>query len=98
MKLIPNYKVTKDNITIYNSYLIKSKADMSFVLSVIKYNYPQSDYIVNQLDKDTMINEWRGHNLLYNLHLFRSHTKDVDINKNPWYLKVGYWILSKLYF
>lgn len=98
---IPEFKVTKNCITIYDSYKIKTKADMNFILTVIKYNYSDindDDYIFNQVNRESMINEWRGHNLLYNLHLFRSHTKDVDINKNPWYLKAGYWILSKLYF
>lgn len=98
MQSIPNFKVSKECVTIYDSYKIKSKADMRFVLSAIKYQHTCPDWVINRLGEDTMINEWRGHNLLYNLHLFRNHTKDVDINQNPWYLKVGYWILSKLYF
>lgn len=27
-----------------------------------------------------LINEWCAHNALYNLHLFRKHTKDVNLN------------------
>ena len=31
---------------------------------------------------ESYVREWRGHNRLYNLHLFRSHTKDVDLDEN----------------
>ena len=31
-------------------------------------------------DLDSMIDEWKAHNLLYKFGLFRSHTKDVDID------------------
>lgn len=26
------------------------------------------------------VKEWHAHNVLYKMHLFRSHTKDVDLN------------------
>lgn len=38
----------------------------------------------------SLINEWKAHNLLYDLHLFRSHTRNVDLNNEPWYRKVIY--------
>jgi hypothetical protein len=44
-----------------------------------------------------LINEWKTHNLFYDLHLFRSHTKDVDLNKHSWFIKLIYSILSKFY-
>ena len=31
---------------------------------------------------DSYVREWRGHNRLYKLHLFRKHTKDVDLDEN----------------
>lgn len=31
---------------------------------------------------ESYVREWRGHNRLYYLHLFRSHTKDVDLDEN----------------
>lgn len=46
-----------------------------------------------------MINEWRAHNLLYNLHIKRDRTGTVDLNKDQsiW-AKIAYAILSFLYF
>ena len=31
---------------------------------------------------ESYVREWKGHNRLYYLHLFRSHTKDVDLNED----------------
>jgi len=30
---------------------------------------------------ESYVNEWKGHNRLYKLHLFRKHTKDVDLEE-----------------
>lgn len=30
---------------------------------------------------ESYVREWKGHNRLYKLGLFRSHTKDVDLNE-----------------
>ena len=44
-----------------------------------------------------MANEWKAHNLLYDLNLFRSHTKDLDLDYEPWYRRSCYYVLSKIY-
>lgn len=31
---------------------------------------------------ESYVREWKGHNRLYKLHLFRKHTKDVDLDEN----------------
>lgn len=46
-----------------------------------------------------MVNEWSVHNLLYSLGIQKDRTKDVDLNINQhWYIKVGYFLLSPIYF
>ena len=34
------------------------------------------------------VKEWHAHNVLYKLGLFRSHTKDVDLNDDETFLKL----------
>lgn len=46
----------------------------------------------------SMINEWRVHNLLYDLYYKRERTKDIDLDyPQKWYLKLAYTLLSPLY-
>lgn len=75
-----NIKVefSKDNIKIYDSYTTTDEKDMAMILSIISI-YPQ--YNLTRERKE-LIDEWKFHNLLYKLHLFRSHTKDTDLNEN----------------
>lgn len=45
-----------------------------------------------------MIIEWRAHNLLYSLNIKPFSTVSVDLNiGEPWYRKIGYFILSLIY-
>ena len=45
----------------------------------------------------SLINEWRSHNLLYDLHIYRDRTKDVDLNNETIIKRICYSILSVLY-
>lgn len=53
---------------------------MQSVLNGIRANHSLEESDVLKRTDDSLINEWFGHNVLYNLHLFRKHTKDVDLN------------------
>ena len=90
------YKLTKDCLTIYNGYQTSNKEQMVSFLTSLRNN-ENKDTIVARRTIKSMVREWRAHNLLYNLHLFRSHTQDVDLDKEPWYRQVVYFILSTLY-
>lgn len=70
---------------------------MKKALLEISEKYPNLDILMNVSIK-TLIREWRSHNLLYELGLFKDRTKDVDLNENPLYLKIGYYILSLIYY
>jgi len=44
---------------------------------------------------ESYVREWRGHNNLYRMGLFRSHTKDVDLEENiPLWKEIIWMILS----
>lgn len=45
---------------------------------------------------ESYVREWRGHNRLYYLHLFRSHTKDVDLDENmPMFWELVWLIIGR---
>lgn len=90
------YTITKDNLHIKDSYLVESEDDMILFLNKVM-SESSTDTIIWKLSMPEMVNEWKGHNLLYYFGLFQSRTKDVDINKNSWVLRLGYKILAKIY-
>lgn len=81
-------KVEQDNICIFDSYKIKTIKDMKAILKNL------------DIDRSlfSLINEWRSHNLIYALGLFRNRTKDVNLNyKLPWYMEIIYTLVSPFY-
>lgn len=77
MKII---KVSKNNIHIENSYETKTRNDMQLVLNDIRAHHSLGYCNVLLRTDKSLINEWCAHNALYNLHIFRKHTKDVNLN------------------
>ena len=73
-------KVSKNNIHIDNSYETKTRHDMRLVLNNIRAHHSLEYCDVLLRTDKSLINEWCANNALYNLHLFRKHTKDVDLN------------------
>lgn len=90
-----NYNIilSKNNIHIEDSYKCKHIKDMKKILTYIKLQstaWPRSTF--------GMINEWRAHNLLYSIGIYKSRTASVDFEANPkWYLSIVYFCLSLLY-
>ena len=72
--------ITKDNIKIKNSYVIKTKEQMRIVLKRIFEVDPYKNIRRRKL-KDSIL-EWRTHNILYSLGLFKKHCIDCDISEN----------------
>lgn len=63
------------NIKIIDSYQINNEAKMKEIITeALEKN---TLYRTNRTMND-FIKEWKAHNRLYKLHLFRNHTKDVD--------------------
>lgn len=76
-----NAKTTPTNTHIYDSYLIRSKAAIRAYLQALR-EQASPEMAVNQRDLESQVREWRSHNLFYWLHIFRSRTKDVDLELN----------------
>ena len=95
--MVIQYKITKGCITIYDSYKVKNESDMLTLFTKIRYEHPKDDCIINRRSFNSMVNEWKAHNLLYDLNLFKSHTKDLDLDYEPWYRRSCYYVLSKIY-
>lgn len=65
------------NLKIMDSYLIKDVKKMEEIIGIAIVKGFKTDRSMT-----SMVNEWKAHNLLYNLHIARSHTKDVDIESS----------------
>lgn len=92
------YATSEDNmvITIYNSYKVVSKFDMLNYLHSIYFSIA-SPSLFDKVTVSSMIKEWQAHNLLYELHICRKRTKDVDLNVEPWYKRIIYSVLACIY-
>ena len=92
-------KVSKNNIHIENSCEVKTRNDMQLVLNDIRAHHSLEYCEVLKRTDKSLINEWRTHNIFYNLHLFRTHTKDVDLNypQNK-IVEIAYSIIGAFYY
>jgi hypothetical protein len=98
-ELIIDYTLSADNLHIEKSYEIRPRKVMNEQLDLVRAENDPYIPVLQQRTNKSMIREWRAHNLLWDLHLFRSHTCDVDLNiPQPWYISVLYFILSIFYF
>lgn len=105
-KVIIQYKnftlkvhASKDNTYIQDSYKVKSIDDMQDILWMIQSEVEDDSMAINKRSIWGMTHEWRAHNLLYSLGIEKDRTRSVDLDINqPWYLKIGYRVLSLFYF
>ncbi|MBR4390937.1 MAG: hypothetical protein IKT08_02385 [Bacteroidales bacterium] len=87
-----------DNTHIYDSYQIRSKEDMRTFLNNIR-EHCDPDLAVAVRSMKSLVCEWRSHNFFYYLHVFRSRTKDVDLErKQTWWRECFCRIVSFFYF
>lgn len=66
------------NVRIINSYKVKSRAYMKMVLQEF---LKQTGYKSKRSIK-SWLKEWKAHNRLYNLGLYKTHTVDCDLEEN----------------
>lgn len=89
------YTITPNNIHIQDSYMVPKKL-FKCNLKDILHRTPL-DYPIHNRTIESMEMEWASHNFLYDLHLWRSHTKDVDLNyPQKWYTKAVYAVLGRI--
>ena len=90
------YSITDTVIHITDSYKCKKIKDIKELLNLIKYN--NISLVFLNRTNSSLINEWCAHNLLYQLGISRSRTKDVDMEyPQKWYYKLGYKALYIIY-
>ena len=95
---ITNAKTTPTNTHIVDSVMVKSKDDMRHFLTQIRESV-SPDMAVCQRDLESQVREWRSHNLFYQLHVFRSRTRDVDLElKQTWWRELFCRVVSFFYF
>lgn len=81
-----------DNMRIIDSYKIKSKKKMK---EILEEALNRDSFYITKRTMKSLIREWRAHNVLYTLHLFRKHTKDCDFeSKQKLRIKIIYFILG----
>lgn len=87
--------ISENNIQIKDGYTY-SKYDFWTVLLPLREWYPYNNVLTHRSDRSLMA-EWSVHNFLYNIGLFRSRTKDVDLNYPiPLYESVLYLIVGSI--
>lgn len=95
---VANAIISTTNTHILDSFSVKSKEDMRRYLQAVKAQ-TTSDMAVCQRDVESMVREWRAHNFFYLIHVFRSRTKDVDLELcQPWYRELFCRVVSFFYF
>ena len=91
-------QITTENTRIIDSFLIRSKGEMREFLRALR-EQSAPEMAINQRSLASLVSEWRSHNFFYYLHVFRSRTKDVDLErKQPWWRECFCQIVSFFYF
>ena len=95
---LTNAITTPTNTHIEDSCLVTSKEDMRAYLQELR-DASAPEMAVNQRDMESQIREWRSHNFFYKFHVFRSRTKDVDLElKQTWLRELFCRVVSFFYF
>lgn len=92
------YNVTEDNIHIENSYILTKEDRIRQYIINLRDNIEIAELNCIVFQKRTiksLTKEWIAHNVLYKLHIARSHTKSVDLNIERWY---RIWCYNIIYF
>lgn len=86
-------KASDDNINIKDSWLAKGKEEKMHIINEIKRL--TNVKVLEARSMQSMLTEWKAHNVLYKWNIERARTADVDIDINPSLLhRICYKILS----
>lgn len=95
---IENAITTPKNTRVLDSCMLTSKAEIRAYLETVRRQSP-AEMAVNKRDLESQVREWRSHNLFYKLHIFRSRTKDVDLElQESWWRELFCRVVSFFYF
>ena len=85
-------QVTDNNVHIVDSYRIKDDQEKLLFISIIRLSSPET--WAKRTD-ESLLAEWKAHNILYKIGYKRARTKDVDLENDQDILHaIGYAILS----
>lgn len=91
---MPRYTVSTNNVHIVDSWKV-SKRDFSRCLARIESEHSECETWNRR--RWSLRMEWAAHNALYLIGVFRSRTKDVDLNYPlRWWVALGYNTLGAL--
>ena len=80
---------SKDNTHVVDSYKVK---DINLeVMEIIRERNRRKLPVTRTFD--SYVREWKGHNNLYNIGLFRSHTASVDLNEDNSIIEELIWLI-----
>lgn len=93
--------LSTNNIHIENSHDVELPIIMDEILTLLRKEVDDTgittDTPLNHRSNKSMIREWIAHNNLYILGYEVERTKNVDLNyPQKWYVKVAYWLLSRM--
>ncbi len=95
---VENAITTPINTHILDSSMVRTKDEMREFLETVRRK-SSPEMAVCQRDIESMLREWRSHNFFYHIHVFRSRTKDVDLElKQTWYRELFCRVVSFFYF
>ena len=87
------YTVSDSNIRVIDSWDVSKETFDPFLNKLRKEN-PENAVLVNRSNK-SLRREWALHNFLYDIGIWKSHTKDVDLNYPlKWYISAIYWVFG----
>lgn len=70
------YYVSNNDCKIIDSYKITNKEVMLYFINRLREEHKEFQVRTSL----SYYREWKAHNILYKLGLFKSHTKDTDLN------------------
>lgn len=80
------------NVRIKDSYQVRDEKEMRLILLQFKIRTG----FKSQRTVNSWIKEWKSHNRLYKLGLFRSHTSDCDLEENEkLYRLIAYEVIGR---
>lgn len=90
--------LTRENTHILDSAFIRSRKDIRDFLIAIREQCDPGMAVATR-DLESQVREWRVHNFFYYLHVFRSRTKDVDLElRQTWYRELFCQVFDFFYF
>lgn len=90
--------LTEENTHIVDSCEVKSKEEIMDYLTQLR-GKTSLEMSINQRSMESLVDEWRAHNLFQGLHVFRCRTYDVDKERHQSWLREAFChVVSFFYF